>query len=155
MFVMIVGFYMGFGWLEWCLGLEMFKGLCCVVMSFLVGFLLVFMGIGGGSFGVFFMFLYNVLIYCVVVMVVGFGLVIVVSGVIGFLMFEVDLMFKLFFMIGVVNLIVFVIIVVMILIIVFWGVKLVYSMDFKLFKCVFVVFFVLVVINMFWCSFGF
>ncbi|QTN35324.1 sulfite exporter TauE/SafE family protein [Cognatishimia activa] len=151
---MIVGLYMGFGRSEWRLGPEMPKGARRAVMSPSVGFLSVLMGIGGGSFGVPLMSLHNVPIHRAVATAAGFGLVIAVPGVIGFLMLEVDPASKPPFTIGAVNLIAFAIIVAMTLITAPWGVKLAHSLDPKPLKRVFAVFLVLVSINMLRRSFG-
>ncbi len=152
---MIVGLYMGFGRSEWRLGPEMPKGPRRAVMSPSVGFLSVLMGIGGGSFGVPLMSLHNVQIHRAVATAAGFGLVIAVPGVIGFLMLEVDPASRPPFSIGAVNFIAFAIIVAMTLITAPWGVKLAHSLDPKPLKRVFAVFLVLVSINMLRRSFGF
>lgn len=151
---MIVGLYMGFGRSEWRLGSEMPKGARRAVMSPSVGFLSVLMGIGGGSFGVPLMSLHNVPIHRAVATAAGFGLVIAVPGVIGFLMLEVDPASRPPFTIGAVNLIAFAIIVAMTLVTAPWGVKLAHSLDPKPLKRVFAVFLVLVSINMLRRSFG-
>ncbi|MGB0913897.1 MAG: sulfite exporter TauE/SafE family protein, partial [Phaeobacter italicus] len=49
---LVIGLYMAFGRADWRLGSEMPKGLRRIVLSPMVGFLSVLMGIGGGSFGV-------------------------------------------------------------------------------------------------------
>lgn len=146
--VSLIGFYMIFGKFEWCLGDYMFKGVKVLVILLFIGFLLVLMGIGGGSFGVFIMILFGVLIYCVVVMVVGFGVIIVVLFVVGFLIFDLFVGVVLFFIIGVVNLLVFFIVIVMIILIVFYGVILVYWINVLCLKKIFGVFLIFVVLNM-------
>lgn len=152
---MIVGLYMGFGRSEWRLGQVMPVGARRAAISPTVGFLSVLMGIGGGSFGVPLMSLYNVVIHRAVATAAGFGLVIAVPGVIGFLLLEVDPASRPPFTIGAVNLIAFGIIVAMTLITAPWGVKLAHSLDPKPLKRVFAVFLVLVAINMLRRSFGF
>lgn len=152
---MIIGLYMGLGRSEWRLGSEMPTGVGRAVASPSVGFLSVLMGIGGGSFGVPLMSLHNVAIHRAVATAAGFGLVIAVPGVIGFLFLEVDPASRPPFTIGAVNLVAFGIIVAMTLVTAPWGVKLAHSLDPKPLKRVFAVFLTLVAINMLRRAFGF
>lgn len=85
----VVGIYMGLGRSEWRLGAEMPKGPLRVILSPMIGFLSVLMGIGGGSFGVPLMSLYNTPIHRAVATAAGFGLIIAIPGVLGFLLVEV------------------------------------------------------------------
>ena len=145
---LIVGLYMGFGRSEWRLGAGMPQGVGRAVLSPLVGFLSVLMGIGGGSFGVPLMTLFNTPIHRAVATAAGFGVVIAVPGVIGFLLVTVDPASRPPFSIGAVNLIAFAIIVAMTLITAPLGANLAHRMDPKPLKRVFAVFLVLVAINM-------
>ncbi|MEL6243272.1 MAG: sulfite exporter TauE/SafE family protein [Pseudomonadota bacterium] len=144
---LIVGLYMALGRSEWRLGQAVPKGLGRVVASPTIGFLSVLMGIGGGSFGVPFMTLFNTPIHRAVATAAGFGLVIAIPSVIGFLTFSID-QGRPPFTIGSVNLIAFGIVIAMTLITTPWGVWLAHAMDPKPLKRVFAVFLILVALNM-------
>lgn len=144
---LIVGFYMGFGRSEWRIGAAMPTGLTRAALSPAVGFLSVLMGIGGGSFGVPLMSLYNTVIHRAVATAAGFGVLIAVPSVIGFLFVDMQGTAPPF-TIGAVNLIAFAIIIAMTLITAPWGVRLAHAMDPKPLKRVFAVFLVLVALNM-------
>ncbi|MGB3243219.1 MAG: sulfite exporter TauE/SafE family protein [Sulfitobacter sp.] len=144
---LIVGLYMGLGRAHWRLGQAMPTGVVRAALSPAVGFLSVLMGIGGGSFGVPLMSLYNTPIHRAVATAAGFGVLIAVPSVIGFLF--VDMVSgKPPLTVGAVNLPAFVIIIAMTLITAPWGVKLAHAMDPKPLKRVFAVFLVLVALNM-------
>ncbi|THD72653.1 sulfite exporter TauE/SafE family protein [Thalassobius vesicularis] len=145
---LIVGTYMGFGRSEWRLGQAMPKGILRAVLSPVVGFLSVLMGIGGGSFGVPLMSLYNTPIHRAVATAAGFGVLIAVPSVIGFLTLSIDPAVRPPFTIGAVNLVAFFIVIAMTLLTAPIGVKLAHSMDPKPLKRVFAVFLTLVALNM-------
>lgn len=144
---LIVGIYMSFGRAEWRLGQAMPKGPLRMILSPLVGFMSVLMGIGGGSFGVPLMNLFNTPIHRAVATAAGFGVVIAVPAVIGFLFVDMKMDVPPF-TIGAVNLIAFFVIIAMTLVTAPLGVKLAHSMDAKPLKRVFGVFLVLVALNM-------
>ncbi len=143
-----VGLYMGFGRAEWRLGQTMPNGPVRAALSPAVGFLSVLMGIGGGSFGVPLMSLYNTPIHRAVATAAGFGVVIAVPSVIGFLFVTLDPATRPPFTIGAVNLVAFVLVIAMTLITAPIGAKLAHAMDPKPLKRVFAVFLVLVALNM-------
>ena len=145
---LVIGLYLGFGRSEWRLGSEMPKGARRLGLSPLVGFLSVLMGIGGGSFGVPLMSLHNVAIHRAVATAAGFGVIIAVPSVLGFLFVAIDPGMRPPLTVGAVNLVAFAVIVSMTLITAPWGVKLAHAMDPKPLKRVFAVFLVLVAINM-------
>ena len=145
---LIVGLYMGFGRAEWRLGQAMPKSAARAALSPAVGFLSVLMGIGGGSFGVPLMGLYNTAIHRAVATAAGFGAVIATPAVIGFLFMTVDPATRPPFTIGAVNLVAFVLVIAMTLITAPIGAKLAHAMDPKPLKRVFAVFLVLVALNM-------
>ncbi|WP_295512533.1 sulfite exporter TauE/SafE family protein [uncultured Sulfitobacter sp.] len=151
---LIVGFYMAFGRSEWRLGQAMPKGMGRAALSPSVGFLSVLMGIGGGSFGVPLMSLFNVPIHRAVATAAGFGVLIAVPSVIGFLMVASPENSPPL-TIGAVNLPTFVIVIAMTLITTPLGVKLAHAMDPKPLKRVFAVFLILVALNMLRKSLGF
>lgn len=145
---LIIGIYMGLGRAEWRLGQAMPKGIGRAVTSPAVGFLSVLMGIGGGSFGVPLMSLYNTPIHRAVATAAGFGVIIAIPAVIGFLFLDIDPATRPPFTIGAVNLVAFLIVIAMTLITAPWGVKLAHAMDPKPLKRVFAVFLTLVAVNM-------
>jgi uncharacterized membrane protein YfcA len=150
---LIVGLYMAFGRAEWRVGQEMPRGGARAALSPLVGFMSVLMGIGGGSFGVPLMTLYNTPIHRAVATAAGFGVLIAVPSVIGFLFVQIETGAPPF-TVGAVNLIAFGIIIAMTLITTPWGVRLAHAMDPRPLKRVFAVFLILVALNMLRKAFG-
>lgn len=144
---LVVGFYMAFGQQSWRVGQKMPTGVIRAVQSPVVGFLSVLMGIGGGSFGVPLMSLYNTPIHRAVATAAGFGVLIAVPAVLGFVFVEMTSGAPPL-TIGAVNLVAFAIIIAMTLITAPWGVKLAHAMDPKPLKRVFAVFLILVALNM-------
>ncbi|WP_170564798.1 sulfite exporter TauE/SafE family protein [Ruegeria atlantica] len=145
---MVIGAYLGLGKSEWRLGDAMPKGVKLVLLSPSVGFLSVLMGIGGGSFGVPLMSLFNTPIHRAVATAAGFGVIIAVPSVLGFLFLDIAPEHRPPYTIGAVNLIAFAIVVAMTMITAPWGVKLAHAMDPKPLKRVFAVFLTLVALNM-------
>ncbi|MBN2905488.1 MAG: sulfite exporter TauE/SafE family protein [Rhodobacteraceae bacterium] len=143
-----VGLYMGLGRAHWRLGEAMPRGIRRAVMSPILGFLSVLMGIGGGSFGVPVMSLYGLPIHRAVATAAGFGVLIAVPSVIGFLFVEIPQAVRPPLTIGAVNLPAFGVIIAMTLITAPWGVRLAHAMDPKPLKRVFAVFLILVAANM-------
>jgi uncharacterized membrane protein YfcA len=142
-----VGLYMAFGRSEWRLGQAMPTGAARMALSPLVGFLSVLMGIGGGSFGVPLMTLYGIPIHRAVATAAGFGVLIAVPAVVGFLLLPMTSGAPPY-TVGSVNLPAFGIVIAMTLITTPWGVKLAHAMDPKPLKKVFAVFLILVALNM-------
>ena len=145
---LVIGAYLGLGRQEWRLGEAMPKGPLRVILSPLVGFLSVLMGIGGGSFGVPLMSLFNTPIHRAVATAAGFGVVIAVPSVIGFLLLPIDPAGRPPLTVGAVNLVAFGLVIAMTLITTPWGVRLAHAMDPKPLKRVFAVFLTLVALNM-------
>jgi uncharacterized membrane protein YfcA len=141
-----VGAYLGLGRAHWRLGEAMPGGLRRAVLSPAMGFLSVLMGIGGGSFGVPVMTLYGTPIHRAVATAAGFGVIIAVPSVIGFLFLAIDGAPPL--TIGAVNLVAFGIVIAMTMITAPWGVRLAHAMDPKPLKRVFAIFLTLVALNM-------
>lgn len=144
----LIGAYMGLGRSHWRLGDAMPRGLTRALLSPGVGFLSVLMGIGGGSFGVPLMSLYNVPIHRAVATAAGFGVIIAVPSVIGFLFLEIPSEVRPPFTLGAVNGVAFLVVICMTLITAPLGVKLAHAMDPKPLKRVFAVFLTLVALNM-------
>ena len=144
----VIAAYLGFGRAHWRLGPVMPAGIRRATMSPVLGFLSVLMGIGGGSFGVPLMSLYAIPIHRAVATAAGFGVVIAVPSVLGFLFVEIDPGHRPPFTIGAVNLVAFLIVIAMTLITAPWGVRLAHAMDPKPLKRVFALFLALVALNM-------
>lgn len=143
---LVVAFYLGLGRSEWRLGSEMPKGIGRAILSPVVGFLSVLMGIGGGSFGVPLMSLYGVPIHRAVATASGFGMTIAIPSVIGFLLTKVDEAPPYTF--GAINLPAFLIVIGTTYLTTPLGVKIAHSMDPKPLKRVFAVFLTVVALNM-------
>ena len=149
-----VGIYMIVSQAHWRLGDEMPKGLRRMLMSPVMGFLSVLMGIGGGSFGVPVMTLYGVPIHRAVATAAGFGVIIAVPSVIVFLMIQIDPTARPPFTLGAVNVVAFAVVVTMTLMTAPLGVKLAHALDPKPLKRAFAVFLTLVALNMLRKSLG-
>jgi uncharacterized membrane protein YfcA len=142
----IVGLYMTFGQSHWRLGRRMPVGVTRAVLSPALGFLSVLMGIGGGSFGVPTMSLFNVPIHRAVATAAGFGVIIAIPSVAGFLLVDMDVAPPL--TIGAVNLVAFGLVIAMTLITAPWGAALAHRLDPKPLKKIFGIFLMLVAMNM-------
>jgi uncharacterized protein len=140
------GLYMAFGKSHWRLGQAMPVGPKRMGIGAGVGFFSVLMGIGGGSFGVPTMSLYNMPIHRAVATAAGFGIIIAVPSVIGFLF--VDIASPPPYSIGAVNLPAFAVVIAMTLMTAPLGVKLAHTMDPAPLKRVFAIFITLVALNM-------
>ena len=147
-----VGLYMAFGSAEWRLGPQMPGGVARAVLSPILGFLSVLMGIGGGSFGVPTMTLFGVPIHRAVATAAGFGVIIAVPSVIGFLMVDIEVAPP--FTVGAVNFLAFGLIVSMTLITAPWGAALAHRLDPGPLKRLFGGFLILVALNMLRKAFG-
>ncbi|MEM7721198.1 MAG: sulfite exporter TauE/SafE family protein [Pseudomonadota bacterium] len=144
----LVGLYLAFGKDSWRFGDQMPTGVGRAITSPILGFLSVLMGIGGGSFGVPLMSLYGVAIHRAVATAAGFGVLIAVPSVLGFLVLPTDGANRPPFTVGQVNLVAFFLVIAMTLITTPWGVKLAHAMDPKPLKRVFAFFIMLMALNM-------
>lgn len=144
----VVGLYLAFGRADWRLGPAMPGGVARAALSPSLGFLSVLMGIGGGSFGVPLMSLYGVAIHRAVATAAGFGLLIAVPSVLGFLFVTIDPATRPPFTVGAINLVAFAVIVAMTLITTPLGVRLAHAMDAKPLKRIFAAFIIVVAANM-------
>lgn len=145
-FATIIGVYMALGRHNWRLGQEMPRGILREVLSPIIGFLSVLMGIGGGAFGVPLMTLFGVPIHRAVATAAGFGMMIAVPSVIGFLF--VDLPVAPPFTVGAVNYLAFGLIVTMTLITAPLGAALAHKINPRPLKRLFGAFLILVALNM-------
>lgn len=143
---LFIGIYLSFGRADWRLAEEMPNGGRRALLSPLLGFLSVLMGIGGGSFGVPVMTLHGRPIHRAVATAAGFGVIIAVPSVIGFLFVPVAVAPP--FTLGAVNLPAFLLVIIMTMITTPYGVKLAHAMDPKPLKRLFGVFLILVALNM-------
>ena len=144
----VIGLYLGLGRSDWRLGNAMPRGVVRMVLSPSVGFLSVLMGIGGGSFGVPLMTLFNVPIHRAVATAAGFCVIIALPSVTGFLFYQIDPAHWPPFTVGAVNLVAFAVVIAMTLMTTPLGVRLAHAMDPKPLKRVFAVFLTLVALNM-------
>jgi uncharacterized protein len=143
---LIVGLYMAFGRSDWRLAEAMPQGPVRAAMASAVGFVSVLMGIGGGTFGVPLMSLYSVPIHRAVATASGFGIMIALPSVIGFLLLPVAEAPP--YTLGAVNLPAFLIVMATTMITTTWGVKLAHAMNPRPLKRAFAVFLTLVALNM-------
>lgn len=143
---MIAGLYMAFGRDSWRVAQTMPAQPTRGLLATLIGFFSVLMGIGGGTFGVPMMTLYNTPIHRAVATASGFGMVIAVPSVAGFLFLQVDQAPP--YTIGAINIPAFLLVVGTTYLATPWGVKLAHSMNPKPLKRAFAVFLVLVALNM-------
>lgn len=152
---LIIGAYLGLGRPEWRLGAVMPAGLRRALMAPVMGFLSVLMGIGGGSFGVPLMSLYGVAIHRAVATAAGFGVIIAVPSVLGFLLVDLEPAARPPFTLGAVNLPAFGLVVLMTFITAPYGAKLAHSMNPKPLRRIFALFLTLVALNMLRKAVGF
>ncbi len=144
----VIAFYMAFGKAQWRLKEEMPKGAMGTISSSVIGFTSVLMGIGGGSLGVPFMSLCNVVMHRAVATAAGFGLAIALPSAPAFLLISINAENSPPFTVGAVNFPAFFIVICMTLITTPLGVKLAHAMDPKPLKKVFALFLALVAVNM-------
>lgn len=144
----VVGWYLGFGKQSWRLSDVMPEGVRRAVLSPVLGFLSVLMGIGGGSLGVPLMSLHNVAIHRAVATAAGFGLAISIPALPGFLIVEIPAQVRPPMTVGAINLPAFGTVIAMTLITTPYGARLAHSLDPKPLKRVFALFLTIVALNM-------
>ncbi|MBO9464987.1 sulfite exporter TauE/SafE family protein [Tropicibacter sp. R15_0] len=142
----VIGLYLAFGKDSWRIGSDMPTGATRAALSPSVGFMSVLMGIGGGSFGVPLMTLFNVPMHRAVATAAGFGVLIAVPSVIGFLFLKTEAAPP--FTLGAVNVPAFAIAVSMTLITAPIGARLAHSLPAKSLKRIFGIFLLIVGLNM-------
>ncbi|SHJ20665.1 sulfite exporter TauE/SafE family protein [Wenxinia saemankumensis] len=152
---LLVALYMTFGRTRWRLGETMPTGAAKWTMSPGIGFLSVLMGIGGGSFGVPTMTLFGVPIHRAVATAAGFGVLIAVPSVAGFLLVQMPDGGRPPLTLGAVNFGAFALVVAMTLITAPMGAALAHRTDAGRLKRVFGVFLLLVAANMLRKAVGF
>lgn len=112
------------------------------------GFFSTLMGIGGGTFGVTILSLYGVAIHRAVATAAGFGLIISVPAVVGFIITGLNVAEKPPFTLGYVNLVAFALIVPMTVIMAPYGARLAHATNPKPLKLAFALFLALTSLNM-------
>lgn len=142
----LAGLWMAFGRDTARLGDAMPAGPLRALLAGATGFLSALMGIGGGTFGVPLMTLFAMPIHRAVATASGFGILIAVPAVLGFLLVQVADAPP--YTIGAVNLPAFLLVIGTTLITTPWGVRLAHAMNPKPLKRAFAVFLVLVALNM-------
>lgn len=142
----LVGLYLAFGRKDWRIAPRMPGPVTRAVLSPTVGFLSVLMGIGGGSFGVPLMTLYSVEMHRAVATAAGFGLLIAVPSVLGFLFVEIAAPPP--FTLGAVNGPAFLITVSMTYLTAPLGARLAHALDALVLRRIFAVFILIVAANM-------
>jgi uncharacterized membrane protein YfcA len=144
----IIGLYMAFGKSDWQISDTMPTGVKRAVLSPMVGFLSVLMGIGGGSFGVPIMTLHGRPIHRAVATAAGFGLIIAIPSAITFLFTPIPDQGRPPMNIGHVNIAAFLVVIAMTTFTAPIGAKLAHSLNPKPLKRVFAIFLIFVAINM-------
>ena len=145
---MTVSLHMGFARDSWRLGDAPPEGAGRGAMATGVGFLSVLMGIGGGTFGVPLLSLFNVAMHRAVATAAGFGLIIAVPSVIGFMISGWAAPDRPPFTLGYVHVPAFAIIVPMTVMFAPYGVKLAHSMNPRPLKLLFAFFLFITALNM-------
>lgn len=145
---MAVALYLGLGRPDWRLGAALPKGPARWLLAPMVGFLSVLMGIGGGSFGVPLMTLFGRPIHRAVATASGFGVIIAVPSVAGFLLVRLPPGAAPPGTLGAVNLPAFVLVIAMTLLTAPLGVRLAHALNPAPLRRVFAVFLALVAANM-------
>jgi len=143
---LLAGLYMAFGRSDWRLGAQMPTGGLRAGIGTVMGFFSVLMGIGGGTFGVPVMSLYSLAIHRAVATAAGFGLIIAVPSVVGFLLMDVPVSPP--YTLGAVNVPAFAVIISMTLLTAPLGVKLAHRTDAAPLKRLFALFITVVALNM-------
>ncbi|WP_035259538.1 sulfite exporter TauE/SafE family protein [Actibacterium mucosum] len=144
----VIGLYMAFGNPNWRLASAMPGGGVRWGVSTAIGLLSVLLGIGGGSLAVPTMTLCAYPIHRAVATAAGFGVVLAVPSVLGFLLVDIPAEMRPPLTIGAVNIPAFLIVISMTLITAPLGAKLAHAMDPKPLRRVFALFLMLVALNM-------
>jgi len=142
----VIAAYFAFGKSDWTLTKTMPTGITRAILSPLLGGVSVLMGIGGGSLGVPLLTLSNIPIHRAVATAAGFGILIAVPSVLGFVVQSPDATPP--FTIGYVNIPAFLIVIAMTLITAPMGAKLAHAMPVRPLRMVFAVFLLIMALNM-------
>lgn len=142
----IAGLWMAFGRDDWRLGAAMPRQPARSALAGGVGFFSAMMGIGGGTFGVPLMTLYAMPIHRAVATASGFGVLIAVPAVLGFLFLQVEDAPP--YTVGAINLPAFLVVIGTTLLTTPLGVRLAHAMNPRPLKRAFAIFLTLVALNM-------
>ncbi len=145
---MIVSLHMAFGSDSWRLGDAPPEGGRKAGLAGGLGFLSVLMGIGGGTFGLPLLTLYNVAVHRAVATAAGFGLIIAIPSVIGFILAGWAAPDRPEFTLGYVHVPAFAILVPMTVLCAPYGVKLAHSLNPRPLKLLFALFLFITALNM-------
>ena len=145
---MIVALHMAFGRDSWRLGDAPPEGGGKAGLATGVGFMSVLMGIGGGTFGVPLLSLYNVAVHRAVATAAGFGLIIAIPSVIGFIVSGWAAPDRPAFTLGYIHVPAFAIIVPMTVLCAPYGVKMAHSLNPRPLKLLFAFFLFVTALNM-------
>ena len=143
-----LGVYMAVSGSDWHIADKMPTGVSRGVLSSMIGFLSVLMGVGGGSFAVPTMTLHKIKIHKAVATAAGFGLAIAFPSAIGFLITEPPMLGKPPMTVGYVNIPAFLVIISMTMITAPMGAKFAHKLNVKTLKMVFALFLIVVASNM-------
>jgi uncharacterized protein len=143
---LVAALYLGFGRPAWRLGPAPPEGGLRAGLGIALGFVSALMGIGGGTFGVPLMTLYNVAIHRAVAVAAGFGLAIALPAAAGFLLVPVAAAPP--YSLGAVNLPAFLVVIAMTLLTTPFGVRLAHRTDPAPLRRAFAIFLALVAANM-------
>jgi uncharacterized membrane protein YfcA len=143
-----VGLYMAFSKSHWRLAEDMPRGPKRMLLAPIIGCLSVLVGVGGGSFGVPLMSLHGTPMHRAVATAAGFGLLIAVPSVIGFLLVPLPADIRPPFTVGLVNLAAFVVVICTTMLTAPIGARLAHRLDAAMLRRVFAVFLLLVAANM-------
>lgn len=145
---MIVALHMAFGRDSWRLGDAPPAGGGRAGLAGGLGFLSALMGIGGGTFGLPILSLYNVAVHRAVATAAGFGLIIAIPSVIGFILSGWAAPDRPAFTLGYIHVPAFAILVPMTVLCAPYGVKLAHSMNPRPLKLLFAFFLFITALNM-------
>lgn len=143
-----IGLYMALGRADWRLGEQLPTGGVRAAVSPVIGLLSVLIGVGGGSFGVPLMTLHGISVHRAVATAAGFGTLIAVPSVIGFLLVPVAADLRPPATIGSVNLLAWAIVVAMTLLTAPLGARLAHGLNPAVLRRVFALFLLIVAANM-------
>lgn len=145
---MIISLHMAFGSDSWRLGDAPPTGGRRAGLAGGVGFMSVLMGIGGGTFGLPLLSLYNVAVHRAVATAAGFGVIIAIPSVIGFILSGWAAPDRPAFTLGYVHVPAFAILVPMTVLCAPYGVKMAHSLNPRPLKLIFAVFLFITALNM-------
>lgn len=145
---MVISLHMAFGSDRWRLGDAPPQGGLRAGLAGGLGFLSAMMGIGGGTFGLPLLSLYNVAVHRAVATAAGFGLIIAIPSVIGFILSGWAAPERPAFALGYVHVPAFAILVPMTVLCAPYGVKLAHSLNPRPLKLLFALFLFITALNM-------